>query len=233
MPIFDSHFHATNQPVYQPYLEAAKNFDIIGGALIADTDSKTLIKHLSKLPKGFVGIACPTPAMTDAEISELHQAGVRAIHFDLEQENPISPTELLALAQRVHKQKQWHTELRIKSTHLKDLRSLLYQLPAVSIDHLGLTTDGINDLYNLVEQGARVKVCGFRRLPFDQETLAQILIEIYAINPNALIFGSNLPQIGSTRGVTTSDINLIKQAFDEEAANNIFYKNALNFYQAA
>jgi predicted TIM-barrel fold metal-dependent hydrolase len=169
--------------------------------------------------------------VSDHDINALNHAGVRGIHVDLESQNALPLDEILKLATRVHSLHQWHTEIHVRSSQLKDIRPLLYQLPSFSIDHMGICVEGLRELYNLVEQGARVKVSGFRQLEFNQDTLAQSLQEIYAINPNSLIFGSNLPESRDMRGAHESDIAFIQNLFSIDDAERIFYKNALQFYQ--
>jgi predicted TIM-barrel fold metal-dependent hydrolase len=55
--------------------------------------------------------------------------------------------------------------------------------------------------------------------------------EIYNTNPNALMFGTDLPSIRASRHFSTQDIKIIENTFDEETCHKIFYKNALNWYQ--
>jgi predicted TIM-barrel fold metal-dependent hydrolase len=249
MSIFDSHFHIfePSQPRQenqgytaddyscQTYLKAAKQYGFTGGALVTSSfqanSNEALIQNLSKLPASFVGVAALQPTATDEEISRLHKAGVRAIRFNLHRLGMDCPHKLVDLAARVHSLREWHTELYVESTQLSNMRPLLYELPSFSIDHLGVTTEGLSEVFNLVEQGARIKVSGFGRLGFDQVKLAQVLTEIHAINPNALIFGSDLPCVRSTRGFQQTDIDLIKTLFDENSADRILCRNALNFYR--
>jgi len=53
------------------------------------------------------------------------------------------------------------------SKDIKELSSTLYKLPMFSVDHLGLSKAGLNDLYKLVEMGTGVKATGFGRIDFD------------------------------------------------------------------
>jgi hypothetical protein len=48
-------------------------------------------------------------------------------------------------------------------------------------------------LYGCVEKGVKVKATGFGRIAFD---LLPVMKKIYDNNPNYLIFGSDLPQLG-------------------------------------
>lgn len=249
MPVFDSHFHIfePNQSCHEnqgyipddytcaDYLQAAKKFGVTGGALVTSSfqahSNDFLVNCLTQLPPSFVGVASLQSSVTDAEINRLHKAGVRAIRFNLRRLNLESAHKLVELATRVHDLHEWHTELYVESTQLGGMRPMLYELPSFSIDHLGVTTESLSELFNLVEQGARVKASGFGRLAFDQAKLAQVLTEIHAINPNALIFGSDLPGTRSPRTTNLSDIQLIRELFNETSADMILHKNALSFYK--
>jgi predicted TIM-barrel fold metal-dependent hydrolase len=249
MHLFDSHFHIfePNQPLQanngflpsdysaQQYLAAATTFGMTGGALVASSfeadANETLIANLSRLPAGYVGIASLDSSVSDAEIHRLHEAGVRGIRFNLRRLQLESPQKLMDLALRVHRLHAWHTELYVDSTQLGELRPLLYELPAFSIDHLGLSTEGMAEVFNLVEQGARVKFSGLGRLNFNRNQVAQIISEIHAINPNALMFGSDLPSVRSSRQLAQDDINLVHELFNEKSADMILCRNALRFYR--
>jgi predicted TIM-barrel fold metal-dependent hydrolase len=248
MPIFDSHFHLfepglpiqENQGYLPPkytceeYLKTAKEYGITAGALVSSSfqshSDESLIKNLTKLPPGFVGVATVDSSVTDREITHLHQSGVRAIRFNLRRLNIQSSHQLMDLALRVHSLHEWHSELYVESTQLAKIRPLLYELPSFSIDHLGMTTEGIPEILNLVEQGARIKASGFGRLNFNKIKLSQLLTEIHAINPHALMFGSDLPAVRSSRKLEKSDIELIHSLFNEKNASMILYTNALQFY---
>lgn len=101
------------------------------------------------------------------------------------------------------------------------------KLPAVSIDHLGLSKDGFPTLLSLVEKGVRVKATGFGRIDFDA---AEAIRSIYSINPEALMFGTDLPSTRAKIPFQHSDVALVYQALQEDQAENVLYKNALNWY---
>ena len=122
----------------------------------------------------------------------------------------------------------WHVELHINSSEIVNLYSLLSGLPSLSIDHLGYTKSGFDTLLKLVEKGVKVKASGFGRVEFD---VAAALKEIYSVDKNALMFGTDLPSTRAPRPFLESDIFLIKENFDEVEYNNIFYENAAKFYK--
>ncbi len=123
------------------------------------------------------------------------------------------------------------TELNLPTLDAKDLQdlySILVALPAVSIDHLGLSTAGLPTLLALAEKGIRVKASGFGRVDFDVPTA---LKDLYAANPDSLMFGTDLPSTRAARPYTDRDFQLLIDTLGEKAAGQIFYTNAINFYR--
>ncbi len=130
-------------------------------------------------------------------------------------------------ARRVYDIAGWHSELYIDAKDLPEIASTVEKLPAISIDHLGLSEEGLPHLLKLVDQGVRVKATGFGRVELDvQNTLKSI----YAINSDGLMFGTDLPSTRAKRPFEYADIELIQQLFDEQAVDKILYKNALKWY---
>jgi hypothetical protein len=107
------------------------------------------------------------------------------------------------------------------------LFSTLAALPAVSIDHLGLSGEGFATLLRLVERGAHVKATGFGRVDFDVKNALQ---DISAANPQALMFGTDLPSTRAPRPYDDQDLLLVVEALGEEQAGNVLYGNALALY---
>lgn len=104
---------------------------------------------------------------------------------------------------------------------------IIEKLPAISIDHLGLSQEGLVHLLKLVDKGVRVKATGFGRVDLNIENA---LKSIYDINPDALMFGTDLPSTRAKRPFEYGDVELIQQLFDEEARDKILYTNAFKWY---
>lgn len=131
------------------------------------------------------------------------------------------------LSTKLHHEFRWHTELYIDSRDIKALSPTLRRLPAFSIDHLGLNKAGLNELYKCLELGARIKATGFGRLDFDPVPVMKKIIEI---NPEALLFGTDLPSTRVKVPFLVTDMDLIVENFSEAEQKRIFYKNAINWY---
>jgi predicted TIM-barrel fold metal-dependent hydrolase len=106
----------------------------------------------------------------------------------------------------------------------------LAALPAVSIDHLGLVREGFGTLLKLAERGVRVKATGFGRVDFDVPTA---LRELYAANPHALMFGTDLPSTRAPRPYHNEDYILVTDTLGDEAARAVFFDNAADFYRVS
>jgi predicted TIM-barrel fold metal-dependent hydrolase len=167
-------------------------------------------------------------AVSDQELQKLNSAGVRAVRFNVKRGGSEEIHYLESMARRVHELVGWHTELYVDSTELADLYTTLVSLPAVSIDHLGLTKAGFPTLLKLAEKGTRVKATGFGRVDFDVRTA---LTDLYAANPRALMFGTDLPSTRAPRPYRDDDYTLVLETLGEEKGANVFYKNAIEFYR--
>jgi predicted TIM-barrel fold metal-dependent hydrolase len=152
---------------------------------------------------------------------------VRAVRFNLYRGGSESLDQLERLALRVHDLAGWHAELYVDSKDLPELEPRLSALPRVAIDHLGMTRDGYLVLLRLVERGAKVKATGFGRVRLD---VSEALREIAAVDPGALIFGTDLPGTRAKRPFEESDIDLILESLGEPMADGVLRENALDWY---
>jgi predicted TIM-barrel fold metal-dependent hydrolase len=132
------------------------------------------------------------------------------------------------MAKRVHEVVGWHVELYVDSKELTDLYHLLVDLPAVSIDHLGLSKAGFSTLIRLAESGVRIKATGFGRVDFD---IGAALIDLYSANPQSLMFGTDLPSTRAKSPFKDDDFALVVDTLGSEQVINVLYKNAIDFYK--
>jgi predicted TIM-barrel fold metal-dependent hydrolase len=243
---FDCHFHIIdkNFPVVpnqgfmpdaftsEDYLARVKDIDLCGGAVVSgsfqELDQTYLFHALKVLGPAFVGVTQVPQTISDRELRELNDAGVRAVRFNVKRGGSEDVKHLENFARRVHKLVGWHTELYIDSTDAAGLFDTLVSLPAVSIDHIGLSKAGFPTLLKLAERGVRVKATGFGRVDFD---VGSALKELYAANPKALMFGTDLPSTRAPRPYLDSDYTLVLDTLGEDKAANVFYKNAIEFYR--
>jgi predicted TIM-barrel fold metal-dependent hydrolase len=191
-------------------------------------DQSYLFHALRVLGTTFVGVTQVPQTISDKELRDLNDAGVRAVRFNVRRGGSEDVRHLENFALRVHRLVGWHTELYVDSTDLAGLSDTLVSLPAVSIDHLGLSKAGFPTLLKLAEKGVHVKATGFGRVDFD---VAPALKELYAANPRALMFGTDLPSTRAPRPYQDDDYTLVLDTLGEEKATDVFYKNAIEFYR--
>jgi predicted TIM-barrel fold metal-dependent hydrolase len=193
-----------------------------------ELDQTYLLHALKVLGPTFVGVTQVPQTISDRELQELNDAGVHAVRFNVKRGGSEDIRHLENFARRVHKLVGWHTELYIDSTDAAGLFDTLVSLPAVSIDHIGLSKAGFLTLLKLAEKGVRVKATGFGRVDFD---VRSALSDLYAANPRGLMFGTDLPSTRAPRPYLDSDYTLVLETLGEEKAANVFYKNAIEFYR--
>ena len=174
----------------------------------------------------FVGVTQLPHTTPDAEILRLDACGIRAIRFNLKRGGSETIHHLSSMAARVHDLAGWHVELYIDSSELEDLYRTLINLPSVSIDHLGLSRSGFKNLLALAEKGVKIKATGFGRVDFD---VKNALREIFAANPAALMFGTDLPSTRAPKEYQDADFELMAEALGAEKAKAALSGNALEF----
>jgi len=247
-PIFDAHLHIidprfplvpNNGYVPPPftaadYLAQAKPLGIAGGVVVSGSfqayDQSYLVSALETLGPGFVGVTQLRESVTDEELLRLNKIGVRALRFHFVRGKDGETQRLATMAARVHELCGWHVELYIESRMLGEMMPVLKHLPAFSIDHLGLTGEGFADLLTLVEHGTRVKASGFGRIDLDVRAAIR---DIWTANPDALMFGTDLPSTRAPRPFDASDIALIRDCLDATQAQRVLHDNAAAFYRVS
>ena len=244
--IFDAHLHVIGPRVplvsnegYTPepfttgdYTERVRSLGVTGGAVVSGSfqafDTSYLVDALKMLGPSFVGVAQLPASVSDDEVLRLHEAGVRAVRFNIQRGGSEATENLERLAKRVHEACGWHAELYVDSDDLAKLEGMLRRLPSLSIDHLGLSQDALTTLLGLVERGARVKATGFGRLGFDPGTAMR---EISAANPEALMFGTDLPSTRAPKPFRNEDVATVMETLGENLARKALHDNAVQFYR--
>ncbi len=246
--LFDAHFHVID-PAYPlienqgflparftapEYVEAMRDYDLVGGAVVSGSfqgfDQGYMREALKALGRRYVGVTQLPATVTDDEIVTLSKLGVRAVRFNLRRGGSESIKHLLDLGLRVFDVARWHVEIYADSAELESLLPIVGRLPQVSVDHLGLSGAALNMLYGFVEAGGHVKASGFGRVDFDVQVVLRRLMQI---NPNAVMFGTDLPGTRAPRPFRPSDVDLVIETFDAADAERILFANALAFYGPA
>ena len=246
--LFDTHLHIINNQFplvpnngYLPgeftcedYLNRMDGYRLVGGAIVSGSfqalDQTYLVAALKKLGPRFVGVTQVSAAVTDEELLELDRAGVRAVRFNLQRGGSEEVKHLDSLSRCIHALVGWHVELYVDSRELASLYPVLVALPAVSIDHLGLSSAGFATLLKLIENGVFVKATGFGRLDF---SVTAALKELFSANPDALMFGTDLPSTRAPRPYEDNDFNLVIDVLGAAGASKVLFENATKLYRPA
>ncbi|MCX5041973.1 amidohydrolase family protein [Aldersonia sp. NBC_00410] len=212
------------------YQSRMSGFGVDGGAVVAGsfqgTDQSFLVSALRQLGPGWVGVTQLDVDATDDDIISLDRLGVRAVRFNLKR-GATDIERLTAQALRAHDLVGWHAEFYTDGPILGSLEPVLVKLPALSIDHLGMSRNAQRYILNLVDRGVRVKASGFGRVNLD---VAQTLRQIHRVNPEALMFGSDLPGTRARRTFEAADIDLIADCVGDDL-DAVLRTNARKFYR--
>lgn len=248
--IFDAHVHiidpvfplvANNGFLPEPFTveqylvtTGQMGLDITGGAVVSGSfqvdDQQYLQAALATLGPGWVGVTQLPEAITDQELFVLNAFGVRAVRFNLARGLSIEIEALVRQAIRVNDLFGWHVEAYVDAVDIPELAPSFNRLPRLSIDHLGLSAAGLPHLLHLVERGVRVKATGFGRITFD---IASALQAIDAVNPQALMFGTDLPGTRAPRAFEPQDLTLIADVLGSEGLLRATSLNARFWYGLA
>ncbi|MGB5819907.1 MAG: amidohydrolase family protein [Saonia sp.] len=246
MKIFDSHFHIINPKFplaenngYLPpdftvenYRKDVKGFGIVGGVIVSGSfqkfDQEYLLDSLQTFGKNYFGVANIPIGMKNSELKKLNNSNIRAVRFNLKRGGSESLENMVELSNKLYDSYGWHTELYVDSKDLKELKKTLEQIPKFSIDHLGLSKTGLMDLYYWAEKDMKIKATGFGRLDFDPIT---IMKKIYSINPDSLMFGTDLPSTRAKEPFTYEHLKRVKDNFSEDEQKRILYQNANDWYR--
>ena len=244
--LFDSHCHiidhrfpiVPNQGYTPPnfpledYLAQVKPLGVVAGAVVSGSfqanDQTYLMDILPKLGTGWVGVTQIPNDYPDAEIVKLNAIGIRAVRFNVFRGRIDSVDEIAALSKRAHAVAGWHSEIYADAAALKPHVDRLTKLPQFSIDHLGMTEEGLPVLLDLVAAGWKVKATGFGRVKMD---VPKVLEAVAKKSPDALVFGTDIPSTRAQRPFLASDIDLIEKVIGPELAKKAFWDNPLALYR--
>jgi predicted TIM-barrel fold metal-dependent hydrolase len=244
--LFDSHCHiidhrfpiVPNQGYTPPhfpleeYLARAKPLGIVAGAIVSGSfqaeDQTYLMDILPKLGLAWAGVTQIPNDCPDVEIARLGKLGVRAVRFNVFRGRIDSVDDIVALATRAHSVAGWHSEMYVDAAALAPHVDKLSKLPQLCVDHLGMTEAGVPMLLDLVAAGCKVKATGFGRVKLD---VPKTLEAIARKNPNALVFGSDMPSTRAARPFEAADIDLVERVLGWELAQKAFWDNPLALYK--
>ena len=132
------------------------------------TDNSALLDSIASAPDRLRGIAVVDPAVSDAELERLHNAGVRGVRFNTRgssalsagKRSPVSVETILRIGERL-RALHLHVQLLIVIDDFSDVDRRLADYPTdIVIDHMayfdpvrGLDSPGFRTLLRLVQTG--------------------------------------------------------------------------------
>ena len=124
------------------------------------TDNRCTLDALKRFGANARGVAVIDTSVTDAQLSAMNAAGIRAIRFNLSYPGATTVDMLAPLASRIAPL-GWHIELVVQGAKLPALEGALSGLPCpLVIDHIahvpqpgGLESDAMRTARRLVERG--------------------------------------------------------------------------------
>lgn len=177
------------------------------------TDNSCSLDAVRRLGARARMVAVIEPGISDEDLSEMHDAGVRGVRLNLEtggvRDPAIARALLMEAAERVAPL-GWHVQTFTNLTVLAALSDAIKSLPVpLVVDHighcraeLGLSQPGLSVLLDLVERRhVFVKLSGLYRVSdaagyTDVDPIAKALI---AAGPDRCVWGSDWPHVGGKR----------------------------------
>lgn len=246
--MFDSHLHIVDPrfPLipnqgFRPevftvadYRGAVDGLGVRGGAVVSGSfqgfDQTYLLDALALLGPSFVGVTQLPAATTADTIAGLAAAGVRAVRFNLVRGGSAGLDDVDTLGRLAYDTAGWSSEFYVRSDDLATVGPVIGRLPRASIDHLGLTADGLADLLRLAAGGVRFKATGFGRWVGGAARLVDVMRRIHRVNPAALLFGTDLPGTRAPRPFAPDDVELVADAVGPDL-DRVLFANAFEWYR--
>ncbi len=173
----------------------------------------------------FRGVASIAPDIAEAELQQLHEAGIRGVRLNLKTVDGVTDVERLTrTAQRI-KGLGWHAQLFFYADTMATLDTYLASLPVeVVIDHIGYVRadDGISGAgFQMLLRLARSGRAWFKiSAPYRQSTrpplfedVAPLARALYQAAPDKCVWGSDWPH------ASRNDTGIIRAPNDGELAD--------------
>jgi 2-pyrone-4,6-dicarboxylate lactonase len=211
---------------------------------IYGTDNSCMVETLRRHRQRLRGIAVVSPDISDAELEQLADAGVRGVRINVLFGGGVALEELERLAARIAPL-GWHVQLLIDARILPEIAPLIARLPVeVVFDHMGhipveagVDHPGFQSLIGFLKDGkAWVKLSGAQRISAqpavfdDTVAFARALV---GAAPDRCVWGSDWPHVAFPHPMfNTADLLDLMPAWapDEAQRNAILVSNPATLY---
>ncbi len=208
------------------------------------TDNRYLVEALRAHPQGLRGVAVVDPQVSDRQLQDLHEAGVRGLRINVLFGGGVGFDAMESLARRIATM-GWHLQFLADAGRFDaSLLARLERLPCPGvIDHMGyiaasagIASPGFLALARLVQEaGFWVKLSGAYRLSradpdfADVTAMARRLIELA---PDRTLWGSDWPHVDLQRMPNTGRLRnaLAAWAPDADSRRRILVDNPARLY---
>ncbi|RQR54568.1 2-pyrone-4,6-dicarboxylate hydrolase [Burkholderia sp. Bp9140] len=213
-------------------------------------DNRLLLASIARFNGRARGVAVVNTSVTDAQLDELHQGGVRGIRFNLAPPGTTTLDMVKPLAKRVGPM-GWHIQVNAPADYLLDAKDIWFDLPCpVVFDHLAhvpepdpLNHPAFEMVANLLTNGkAYVKLTGFymdtRVGPPAYADSVKVASAYAAIAPDRVLWGSDWPHPTEQARHRIPDDALLADLLkivipDETMRNKVWVDNPATLYQFA
>lgn len=182
------------------------------------TDNTCLLSALDELGKDARGVAVVGPSVSDSELKELHERGVRGIRCRMTDRPALDWNDIPLLANKIEKL-GWHLQLQMDGRELAGRRSFLEDLPCdVVVEHTGkffgpveLDHPGCRALLQLLDTGrVWVKLSGLYNTskvgPPSYEDLKPLTLLLLKHAQQRMVWASDWPFV-LTEGCSRPDVH--------------------------
>ena len=213
-------------------------------------DNRLLLESLAAFGRNARGVAVVNTTVTDAELKQLHDAGVRGIRFNLAPPGTTTLDMVRPLSQRIASM-GWHVQVNAPAAALREAKEIWSDLPCpVVFDHLGrvLQPGSLDEvtfamIRELVQKDkAWVKLSGFYldskfRAPTYADTV-RVASTYAAESPERVVWGSDWPHPTEQASKIIPDdallFDLLAEAVPNEGARKrVLVDNPARLYQFA
>jgi len=212
------------------------------------TDNQVTVDAIAQLRPNARGVAVLHPTVTDAELKQLNDAGVRGIRFSLSDPSSraVTPDMIEPLSKRIA-DLGWHIQFNVDGQQVDELADILRRLPTPLVfDHLahpplpaGIEHSSHRTLRGLIDRGRTwVKLSGAysnsKIGPPSYPEATRIAQAFVKAAPERLVWGSDWPHPGLPDNNKPNDALLFdlmtEWAPDEATRTRILVQNPETLY---
>jgi predicted TIM-barrel fold metal-dependent hydrolase len=210
---------------------------------IYGTDNRVMLESLRRHPGRLRGVAVVGDGVSDRELRDMHDAGVRGIRFNVLFGGGVSLDVMESLAPRIAPL-GWHMQFLLDARDLPELMPRMRRLPVPGvIDHmghmpvaLGMSHPGFQALLALVrDHGWWAKLSGAYRISDDFPAYRDVVPwaqALIAAAPDRMVWGSDWPHVAIPRMPNTGVLRdqLALWAPDAATRDRILVDNPARLY---